>query len=344
MKSDELVYSVHGKSATAAVPISLSQAGFHERQHLQEWVLAHPEILGDDVMVVTSEFDKWAGRDGTQSDRLDILALDRSGKLVVAELKRDKAPDFVTMQVIKYAAMASRFTVEKLADAYLDFASKRTDGPGTAEEALTLLQNFAPEVTDESLRRPRLSIIAGGFGPAVTSSVAWLSSEGIDITLTKVQAYQLGDAHMVTVSQVWPLPDEDDFIVAPTKVERSSSSAPTAPEVPWSHEDLQALAATAPLTILTTMDLCAAAPGTWVGGDQVMAATGREKNAHRGDYGGFAITLRRKFGRSNAPYDMNYAVGDAWQQYYRLSPDLAHEWRQFRPEADFVSADDHDHS
>lgn len=330
MRRDELVFAVDGKSATAAVPITLSQAGFHERQHLQEWVLAHPEMLGDDVMVVTSEFAKWAGRDGSQADRLDILALERSGKLVVAELKRDKAPDFVTLQVIKYAAMASRFTMDKLAEAYRDFAAKQPDGPGTVDEALTLLVNFAPEATDETLKKPRLVIIAGGFGPTVTSSIAWLSSEGLDITLTQVQAYQLGGTHVVTVSQVWPLPEEEDFLVSPTKTDRSAKHAPTVPEVPWTHDDLATLAASGAPTILTTMDLCALAPGNWIGGDQVMAQTGREKNAHRGDYGGFAITLRRNFGRSNAPYDMNYAVGDAWQQYYRLSPDLAEVWRSLR--------------
>lgn len=62
MRRDELVFTVDGNSATAAVPITLSQAGFHERQHLQEWVVAHPEILGEDVMVVSSEFDEWESR------------------------------------------------------------------------------------------------------------------------------------------------------------------------------------------------------------------------------------------------------------------------------------------
>jgi hypothetical protein len=40
-------------------------------------------------------------------DRLDILGFHISGELVVAELKRDRAPDTVEMQAIKYAAMVS---------------------------------------------------------------------------------------------------------------------------------------------------------------------------------------------------------------------------------------------
>jgi hypothetical protein len=118
---DELVFTVEGNKALAAQSISLADAGLKEREHLQEWVLAHPHILGQDVLVVTSEFDRWTSRGGAERDRLDILGLDSEGRLVVAELKRDVAPDTVEMQAIKYAAMASRFDIDALADAYREF-------------------------------------------------------------------------------------------------------------------------------------------------------------------------------------------------------------------------------
>ena len=47
--------------------------------HLQERVLAHPEILGPDIRVVTFEFDRWWAVGGDPLDRLDVLGLDRSG-------------------------------------------------------------------------------------------------------------------------------------------------------------------------------------------------------------------------------------------------------------------------
>ena len=127
MNRDELVFGVAGSTATPAVSITLAQAGLREREHLQEWVLAHPEMLGVDVLVITSEFDRWMSRDGREADRLDVLGLDADGRLVVAELKRDQAPDFVTLQSVKYAAMASRFEVEQLADAYLSFHSQEDE-------------------------------------------------------------------------------------------------------------------------------------------------------------------------------------------------------------------------
>lgn len=57
---DELVFNVQESRAVPATPISLPEAGLNERRHLQEWVLSHPEIIGDGVLVVTSEFRKLA--------------------------------------------------------------------------------------------------------------------------------------------------------------------------------------------------------------------------------------------------------------------------------------------
>lgn len=140
----ELVYSVQGTSAQPMRVSTLAAAGLRERDHLQEWVLAKPEILGDDVLVVTSEFDQWFSKDGRDPDRLDILGLGADGRLVVAELKRDLTPDFVTMQSINYASRASRFAVDQLAEAYLRFHRGRPGAAATAEEAEAQLLGHAP--------------------------------------------------------------------------------------------------------------------------------------------------------------------------------------------------------
>lgn len=174
-------------------------------------------------------------------------------------------------------------------------------------------------------------LVAGVFPPRVTSSVVWLSERGVDISLVRVQAYEWGDSHAITVSRVWPVPDLDDFVVAPTRVERTSQRPAPLPSVPWTEDDLQRLIdLKVSQTILTTMDLCSMKPGVWVGGDEVQQVTGRAPNEHRGDYGGFGITLIRRFLRSNQPYEMNYGVGGSYIQYYRLSPELAEIWRRLR--------------
>ena len=128
---NELMFTVRPGEAAPARPISLAEAGLKERADLQEWVRNNPEILGEDVLIVTFEFDRWRASDGRAADRLDLLGLDPDGRLVVAELKRDRAPDTVEMQAIKYAAFASRFSPETLAQAYASYLI-----PGSREGSL----------------------------------------------------------------------------------------------------------------------------------------------------------------------------------------------------------------
>ncbi len=214
---DELLFTVHGSTATPAQPLSLAEAGLKERHDLQEWVIAHPEIIGSDVMIVTMEFDQWQSSYGRTADRLDILGLHKSGELVVAELKRDQAPDTVEMQAIKYGAMVSRFTLETLAEQHARFLSQR--GTPTDEDAAgDLLAAFA-EITSETLRRPRLVLLASAYPPTTAATAVWLREMGIDITLMQYRAYRTGQEIAISVSQLYPVPSVEDFTISPRQAE-----------------------------------------------------------------------------------------------------------------------------
>jgi hypothetical protein len=83
-------------------------------------------MLGPDVMVVAFEFGRWTAFSGALArDRLDVLGLDRDGRLVVVELKRDQAPDTVDMQALKYAALVSRFTRDDLARVHAQYLTRQ---------------------------------------------------------------------------------------------------------------------------------------------------------------------------------------------------------------------------
>ena len=214
--ADELVFTVSGAEAKPVRATTLPEIGLSERQHLQEWVLAHPEILGPGIKVVTFEFDRWWAAGGDPLDRLDVLGLDRSGRLVVAELKRDAAPDTVEMQALKYAAMASRFTPETLGHQHARFRRDRGDSV-TEEAALADLEEHTDDKTlaVETLRQPRIVLLAASFPPVVTATAVWLREMGLDITLMRFQAYQTDTETLVTVSQLLPVPTVEEFTVVP---------------------------------------------------------------------------------------------------------------------------------
>jgi alkylated DNA nucleotide flippase Atl1 len=209
---EEQLYTVDANTAVPAVRVSLAEAGFREREHLQEWVIANPELLGDDVRIITFEFDRWVTASGAATwERLDVLALDRSGRLVLAELKRDRAPDAVMVQALNYAAMVSRFTLDHLADVY----AARADGVSTSEEALAELREWAPTLSDETLTQPRIVLIAEDFGPVLTNTAMYLIEQGLDLGLVRVQLYRIGETMALTAAQVLPVPDAEEFMVRP---------------------------------------------------------------------------------------------------------------------------------
>ncbi len=216
---DEILFSVDGATAVRAVPVSLAEAGFRERADLQEWVLAHPDILGTGVLPIAFEFDSWRNAAGERErDRLDVLGLGEDGRLVIVELKRDRAPETVEMQAIKYAALASRFTADLVLDRYVDFLASRGEVV-SEEQALARLESHAGALDPDALRQPRIVLVAGSFPPVVTASVVWLNEMGIDIALQRVQAYRIrngsSEGIVVSVSRIFPLPDVEDFTVVP---------------------------------------------------------------------------------------------------------------------------------
>lgn len=76
---DEFIDTVDGAAAVRAQPITLAEAGLREREHLLEWVLEHPEMLGGSLLVVTSVCDRWVSALGRDRDRLDVPPSIRTG-------------------------------------------------------------------------------------------------------------------------------------------------------------------------------------------------------------------------------------------------------------------------
>lgn len=210
----ELVFTVENANAVSAQPISFAEAGLKERDHLQEWILANPKILGDDLMVVSSEYDGFESSEGTPIyDRLDVLSVDRSGRLVIAELKRDKAQSAVTMQALNYAAMMSRFSLDEVCAVFGRYQRKLGRN---VEDPLAELREWAPEISDETLGPPAIILVAGDFVPQVTNTAMFLFENGIDIRLIQVRLYRITDGQLVlTRSQLLPVPKAETFMMKP---------------------------------------------------------------------------------------------------------------------------------
>ncbi|MGQ9560750.1 MAG: hypothetical protein ACUVWA_09570 [Candidatus Oleimicrobiaceae bacterium] len=92
-----------------------------ERQHIEKWIEDFPAILGEELLVVTTEYDRF---DKT-SERLGILALDTAGNLVIVELKHDDSGKHADLQAIKYAAYCSTLPLTDVCQLDQEYLRKR---------------------------------------------------------------------------------------------------------------------------------------------------------------------------------------------------------------------------
>ena len=338
--SSEAVFRVDpsGRSISAVEPICLADMSYTERGHLQEWVLEHPEIVGGDVLIITSEFDRWQEASGEHvADRLDVLGLDRDGRLVVVELKRGRAPRATELQAIGYAAMVSRFNAEDLVEAHGAFLAQRGE-PSSRDEVDQLLSDHTGAgVLDElDFEDPRIVILAEEFSPSVLSSVVWLSSRGIDISLRRIRLYRSDPASsdlFATVSQIWPLTEVDDLTIGP-RGRRGDPMRRTAalPAVPWSAEDLTALRDRLRGTkqehaVLLLLDMACASSDLSVSWEDLLERSSRNQYQLRSDLAHLTMMIKADFNRQNWPFGDSRRGGE---RSYFLDAATAEAWKSLR--------------
>lgn len=325
---DELLFSIEDNKAVKVERQSLPSLNLLERTHLQEWVLANPEILGPGTVVVTSEFDRWQAYDGAPvADRLDILALDPDGRLVVAELKRDVAPQTIHMQAVNYAAMVSRLTPSDVAELYAKWRIR--NGQAVDEEsALTQLETEYL-LSVEGIRKPRIVLIASDFPASVTATVVWLSEQDVDISLIRFRAYSVGAKTAVSFSRLYPVPEVEEFTIGRRVEPMSSGSAEPGPA--WDRASLEHLAHHANDATLALLDLCAAENAGAVGVSDVAEMAGITKAGVRGQLAGLTMRLRNPangFEQQTWPVDITWLPGGVAS--YTMPPGLAQWWREIR--------------
>ena len=235
-----MIFSVdkEAKSLNHLPEKRFASLGVLERQDLGEWVIDESRILGEELLVVTSEFQ---GFEDT-SDRLDVLALDTKGKLVVVELKRDKADKTTDLQAIKYASYCSTLTAEDIQKEYRTFWNARDSTNYSPEEVGAVFVEFLDEhlseeyatVTEDSWAdfelddKPRILLAAGEYGTEITSPVMWLIEEyGVDITCVRIEAYEHRDRILLNTQQVIPVTEAEEYMTKRREKQEKQESSGT---------------------------------------------------------------------------------------------------------------------
>jgi len=207
------------------------ELGFAERKHLQEWLEHCPQALaqdeGEELLIIQKEFD---GFDDTR-ERLDLLALDKEGNLVIIENKLDDTGRDVVWQALKYASYCASLSKPQVVDIYQRYlnqkAQQTNEAPARAEDRLIefLEVDDLDAVQLNRMGSQRLMLVAAHYRKEVTSTVLWLSQFGIACQCFKVTPYQAGSELFLNVEQIIPTPESSDFMIGMAAKEAEEKSA-----------------------------------------------------------------------------------------------------------------------
>ena len=199
-----------------------SDLGFKEREHLQEWLANCPTALGEELLIIQKEFD---GFDETR-ERLDLLALDKRGNLVLIENKLDDSGRDVVWQSLKYASYCSGLKKTEIQGMYQSYLDRYCGGGNASELICEFLEaeDFSDVILNSGTEQ-RIKLVAANFRKEVTSTVLWLLQYNLQIQCYKATPYQHGENLYLNLEQIIPTPEAADFMIGITEKENEEKSA-----------------------------------------------------------------------------------------------------------------------
>ena len=215
------IIDTYNKKAVPLDKKSFSELKLSERNDLQEWIANNPKILGENLLIIQKEFDGFPDT----NERLDLLALDENGKIVIIENKLDDSGKDVVWQALKYVSYCATLTKSEISEIYQRYL--------THDNAQDKISEFFDGQDYESIRLnpvegdQRIILVAANFRKEVTSTVLWLRNyHGVDITCVKVTPYKDGEKLYLDVEQIIPIQDIGDYQIRLTakKQEETISS------------------------------------------------------------------------------------------------------------------------
>ena len=198
-------------NVTELKPKKFGDLKIREREHLQEWIAKNPEMLGEELLIIQKEFDGFS----ETSERLDLLALDKDGNLVVIENKLDNSGRNVVWQALKYVSYCSTLTDEQIIDIYGKYLVRFTTLDASLAK-LNIMEFLNIENEDDLLLNKndqRIMFVANEYRKEVTSTVLWLLNHDIKLQCFRAVPYSLGEDVFLQMEQIIPLPETEEYMI-----------------------------------------------------------------------------------------------------------------------------------
>lgn len=175
---------------------------------LEKWISDDPGIIGLDALVLGRQVIT------DHNGRIDILAMDRDGGLIVIELKRDRTPRDIVAQILDYASWISTLSTKRVHEIALEKLQRRL------EEAFR--EKFDSPLPETLNGTHSLMIVASEFDASSKRIVEYLAEEhGVSINTAFFNVFEENGTQLLATD--W-LMDQQEV------VERAESRK----KAPWS--------------------------------------------------------------------------------------------------------------
>lgn len=169
----------------------LAHHGRTEALDLESWLESDPSIIRPGLRIIGRQVL-------TQSGPLDLLAIDRTGTIIIVELKRDRLPREALAQAIDYAADVATWSLEKLGEVCASY---------TGQPLEDVLPEAFPDIDLETLPinvAQRIVLVGFSVEPALERMIEWLSEAyGVGINAVVLKYVRTSDgAEMLSRSAV----------------------------------------------------------------------------------------------------------------------------------------------
>jgi hypothetical protein len=214
------LFELSDNAITGLQRADFAALGLLERDDLQRLLRDHVSVIAPDTLVISEEFSSWDRSDR----RIDLLGVDRQGRLVIVELKRTTDDSFADLQALRYAAMVSQMTFDEAVETYRRYLALRQHETDPKASLLQFL-GWTDSADGRFGEDVRIVLAAADFSPEVTSTVLWLNERDLEITCIRLQPYRLGPSVLLDVQQIIPLPEAADYQVQIRQKQREVRAA-----------------------------------------------------------------------------------------------------------------------
>jgi hypothetical protein len=227
-KKQQVVFEVNQESMSidSIERVNFSDVGWTEPNEIEELVSKNLEKFireegeEENLLIVGRQVrDKSRGRN-------DLVALNGHGDILLIEIKRDEEDQIrrkenIEGQAIRYASSLAKIEspeelLDKMYRKYYEKYEVEDDKDKEEDPARKNLYNFlnTNDINFNSVNgQQRIVLFASGYSKRSLSSLAWLSKNGVDITVLEGSLFKYGDQLMLDVNQLLPVADEEDYLI-----------------------------------------------------------------------------------------------------------------------------------